>query len=53
MLRKAIFTKEEAGKGIALTSKCREYFQKQSHRELEFLEQIFSGFDAELTEGVY
>ena len=38
---------------IALTPKCLEYFQKRNHRELEFLEQIFSGFDAELTGGVY
>lgn len=38
---------------IALTPKCLEYFQSRSHRELEFLEQIFSGFDAHLTEGVY
>ena len=38
---------------IALTQKCTEYFQKRSHRELEFLDKVFSGFNAELTDGVY
>lgn len=38
---------------IALTQKCTDYFQKRSHRELEFLDKIFTGFDAELTNGVY
>jgi Transcriptional regulators len=38
---------------IALTPKCLDYFQSRSQRELEFLEQIFTGFDPELTEGVY
>lgn len=38
---------------IALTQKCTEYFKKRSHKELEFLDKIFSGFDSELTDGVY
>ncbi len=38
---------------IALTQKCTEYFQRRSHRELEFLDKIFTGFDAQLTDGVY
>lgn len=38
---------------IGLTPKCREYFKKRDKREIEFLEKIFAGFDAELTHGVY
>lgn len=38
---------------ISLTPKCLEYFQKRSQKELGFLEQIFNGIDAELTEGLY
>lgn len=35
---------------IELTSKCAGYFKKRYKREIEFLENIFTGFDAELTE---
>ena len=38
---------------IELTSKCIEYFKKRDKREIEFLEEIFTGFDAELTHSVY
>jgi len=38
---------------IGLTPKCREYFEKRDKREIEFLEKIFTGFDAELTHSLY
>lgn len=38
---------------IALTPKCIEYFTGRNQRESEFLEEIFDGFDAELTAGFY
>lgn len=38
---------------IARTPKCIEYFAGRDQRELEFLEEIFNGFDAELTAGFY
>jgi DNA-binding MarR family transcriptional regulator len=38
---------------IALTPKCTEYFNKRGDKELKFLDKIFTGFDAELTDGVY
>lgn len=38
---------------IKLNPKCVEYFKKRDKREIEFLEKLFTGFDAELTDGVY
>jgi len=38
---------------IALTPKCVEYFSRRNQRELEFLNQIFDGFNTELTDGFY
>jgi len=38
---------------ISLTQKCTDYFTKRSHRELEFLDKLFNGFDADLTRDVY
>jgi DNA-binding MarR family transcriptional regulator len=38
---------------IKLNPKCTEYFKKRDKREIEFLEKIFTGFDGELTYGVY
>ncbi len=38
---------------ITLTPKCKEYFAGRDQREVEFLEEIFHGFDAELTAGFY
>lgn len=38
---------------IAQTPKCIEYFAARGQRELEFLEEIFNGFDAGLTAGFY
>lgn len=38
---------------IQTTSKCTEYFATRDKREIEFLEKIFVGFDAELTNSVY
>ena len=38
---------------IELTPKCVEYFEKRDKREIEFLERIFTGFDAEMTNCVY
>lgn len=38
---------------IELSSKCIEYFENRDKREIEFLEKIFTGFDAELTHSVY
>jgi len=33
---------------IKLTAKCIEYFKKRDKREIEFLEKIFTEFDADL-----
>lgn len=38
---------------ITLTPKCTEYFAKRSHLELEFLDKLFTGFDADITHDVY
>lgn len=38
---------------IELTPKCTGYFEKRDKKELEFLEKIFTGFDAEVTCAVY
>ncbi len=38
---------------IELTPKCLEYFKNRDQREIEFLEKVFNGFDAKLTEGLY
>ena len=38
---------------ISLTPKCTDYFTKRSHRELEFLDKLFNGFDADLTRDLY
>jgi DNA-binding MarR family transcriptional regulator len=38
---------------IALTPKSVEYFSRRNQRELEFLNQIFDGFNTELTDGFY
>ena len=38
---------------IIIESKCIEHFKKRDKREIEFLEQIFLGFDAEMTNNVY
>lgn len=38
---------------ITLTQKCTEYFTKRSDRELEYLNRLFTGFDADLTHDVY
>lgn len=38
---------------IERTSKCIEYFENRDEREIEFLEKIFTGFDAESTQSVY
>ncbi|MGE5397500.1 MAG: MarR family winged helix-turn-helix transcriptional regulator [Chitinophagales bacterium] len=38
---------------ITLTQKCTEYFASRSLKELEFLENLFIGFDAELIRDVY
>lgn len=38
---------------IELTPKCREYFEERNKREIDFLEKLFLGFDAELTQNVY
>ncbi|OQB25622.1 MAG: Transcriptional repressor MprA [Firmicutes bacterium ADurb.Bin182] len=38
---------------IELTPKCREYFKKRDKREIEFLEKLFTGFDAESTHSLY
>jgi DNA-binding MarR family transcriptional regulator len=38
---------------IELTPKCREYFAKRNQREIDFLEQLFAGFDAGLTQNLY
>lgn len=37
---------------ITLTQKSTEYFAKRSHRELEFLNKLFAGFDADLLHDV-
>lgn len=38
---------------IELTPKSIAYFEKRNKREIEFLESIFTGFNAELTNGMY
>ncbi|MDK2981771.1 MAG: hypothetical protein PWQ55_2118 [Chloroflexota bacterium] len=38
---------------IELTPECKEYFKKRELREIEFLENVFTGFDAELTQRVF
>jgi DNA-binding MarR family transcriptional regulator len=38
---------------IELAPKCREYFEKRYKREVEFLENIFTGFDSGLLHGLY
>ncbi|MEA4889952.1 MAG: MarR family transcriptional regulator [Clostridiaceae bacterium] len=38
---------------IELTQKCKTYFAERDKREIEFLEKIFAGFDAGLTDSVY
>jgi DNA-binding MarR family transcriptional regulator len=38
---------------IELTPKCMEYFKKRDLREIEFLENIFTGFDADMTQSVF
>lgn len=38
---------------IELTPRCREYFAKRNKREIDFLEKLFAGFDAELTQNLY
>jgi len=38
---------------ISLTQKCTDYFTQRSHRELEFLDRLFEGFDADLTREVF
>lgn len=38
---------------IELTPKCIEYFAERKKREVEFLEELFTGFDAKLTCNFY
>lgn len=38
---------------IIINPQCMEYFKKRDKREIEFLEQVFEGFDEELTNNVY
>ncbi|HHZ00860.1 MAG TPA: MarR family transcriptional regulator [Tissierellia bacterium] len=38
---------------ITINPQCMEYFKKRDKREIEFLEQVFEGFDEELTNNVY
>jgi DNA-binding MarR family transcriptional regulator len=38
---------------IELTPECMAYFKMRELREIEFLENIFTGFDAELTQSVF
>ncbi|HWP97316.1 MAG TPA: MarR family transcriptional regulator [Syntrophomonadaceae bacterium] len=38
---------------ISLTQKCIEYFISRSQIELVFLDKLFTGFDTDLTHGVY
>jgi DNA-binding MarR family transcriptional regulator len=38
---------------IELTPECIAYFKKREMREIEFLENIFTGFDADLTQSVF
>ena len=38
---------------ISLTPKCTEYFKKREQKELKFLDELFTGFDTELTDRFY
>jgi DNA-binding MarR family transcriptional regulator len=38
---------------IIINPQCMEYFKKRDKREIEFLEQVFTGFDEKLTNNVY
>ncbi len=33
---------------ISLTEKCKDYFKEREKRELEFIEQLYDGFDSSL-----
>lgn len=37
---------------IQLTPACTEYFKKRNESEIEYLEKVFAGFNAELTRNV-
>lgn len=38
---------------IELTGQCMDYFRGRDEREIQFLRQVFSEFDTELTVGLY
>lgn len=38
---------------ITLTLKFETYFREREQREIEFMQELFSGFDAESTKGLY
>lgn len=38
---------------IVPTEACAEHFERRNQREIEFLQRVFTGFDHELTLGVY
>lgn len=38
---------------IFLTDKSKDYFAQRSHREIEFLDRLFAGFDANMTREVF
>ena len=38
---------------IIINPQCMEYFKKRDKREIEFLEEVFAGFNEELTNNVY
>ncbi len=38
---------------LELTEKCLEYFKNREEKELEFLEQLYTGFDTDLLKGLY
>lgn len=38
---------------LKLTEKCMIYFEKRNKRDLEFMENLFEGFDDEAVEGLF
>ena len=38
---------------LSLTPKCMKYFQTRAHKEQEFIENLYQGFDNDLINGLY
>lgn len=38
---------------IEITQKCKDYFTKRRQKEVDFLNELYTGFDAQLSDGLY